>query len=361
MSTFIAPPCPPASGTVNVPLTTDFAYVLCDPTTLAPVEVRFAVDGPTGAVTGPFYFDPTTGVPVVPTGALIDCNGAQARCQDGCDYQITQVANVNGLTATMATNSYLAPGDSRFELRLDLAAAPPLLVLIQNWIAGGIQAGDFLFVDSTWLAPSVTTGSGFVIGEWMLRGSIPDVLGTEVRFLLDLNVDAPCDLAQFPGFTFDISDISAAWLYALAQEQRDNPGYLPGPRPIVFNGTATLSRAAGRDVQIVKLCDSQPIRVDQQPVTLQMDVRDISGTVLDVNTLDATSVTITVSAGTVLAGRGTAPAVALPPGQYTWGIDAARGILLNSADNAVAATQRGFTFDAVAGTAIVHWTWQVSP
>ena len=309
--------------------------------------------------------DPLSGAPLSAAqyGALIECREAQARCQAGCDYDFLALSNVNGSTGTVSVNNYLFPGDSRFELRLDLTGSPALLALIQNWINGGIQPGDFLFVDSTWNAPSVSTGAAFVIGEWMLHGSTPDIFGNEVRFLLDLNVSAPCDLAQFVGFTFDVSVISAAWLYAVAQEARDNPGYWPGPRPLDFNGTATISRSPNTEIQVVKICDTQPIRIDQQPVSLQYDIRRIDGQFLDADSLDATSFTLVVEGGVVLAGRGSpgAGTVALPPGSYTWGIDAARGILANPADNAVAALQRGFDINATNGQAFVYWTWQVSP
>lgn len=282
-----------------------------------------------------------------------------ARCQAGCDYDFAAIVGVNGSTGTLAVNGYNVPGDSRFELRLNLAGSPALLALIQTWIAGVIQPGDFIFVDSTWGAPSVSTGAAFIIGEWMLDGTTPDVFGTEVRFMLDLTLPAPCDLAQFVGFNFDVLDINTAWLVALAIEQRDNSGFLPGPSAITFNGAATLSRSPNTEIQVVKICDTQPIRTSQASAQSQMDYRRIDGQVVNLDTLSAESVTVTVIAGVVQAGRGNTRSV-MPPGTtFTWTATGRRGALANVSDNAVAATERGFFVDASAAgaQAALSWTW----
>lgn len=370
----LAGPPPPIAGGggPGTPSTSVQTYTLCDPVTGDTVEVRY-LDSGTGVITGPLYFDPSSGAAVVPNLPLIDCTQfPRADCQQGCDY-----APLGGAIGSGAGNlpiqfvGYNFPGDSRFELRIDFVNSPGVFAQLQAWILGGIQEGDFWFMDTTWVSttlgiPSVSTGAGLLIGEWMLAsGTVPDIVGTQIRFLIDVNVVAPCDLAQFNGFTFDVADISNAWLYAQAMEVQANPNWVLGSINANAVGASFLSRPNSRPIPLVKLCAATPVRVDQQPVGLQYDIRDISGQIVNLDTLDATSITLTVIAGPVLAYRGSfgSPGqVTLPAGfTATWGIDAARGVLANIADNAVAATERGFTVDATAGTAIIHWTWQVAP
>lgn len=338
--------------------------ILCDPTTFTPVGVRYLIDGATGTVTGPFYFDPDTGLPVVPTGPLVECD-RQARCQGDCRYRITATQPTGGAAGSISVQNYGAPGDSRFLLTIDFGTAANI-AFINAWVAGGIQPGDFIFCDMTWTAPSVSTGAGLVIGEWMLNNNTPPVIaGTTAQFLLDLNRAAPCDLAGFPGFTFDVQDIAQTFFYAIAQEQRDNPGYWPGPRPLNLVGTMTLSRANSTLVPIVRICDSNPVRIDQAPVGLQYDLIVVDpGDFIDLDTLDATEIIVDVS-GQATLGRGpvgSPHARVVRTGVYRFTINAARGILRNQSDNAVAATERGFTvLNTGADPVIITYTWQPAP
>lgn len=301
---------------------------------------------------GTDYLCNTEGLTQVERRALLTRSCSTTPVVESHRYDLLSGSAVGASAIPWEVIDYDGAGEGSFELRWELATEPGVLADIQAWLQD-IQPGDFLFWQTTWggtPAPISPQPIAWIIGEWMIADA--RVVGTEVRWSLDISTSPPCPTVYHQNAlidaTIDLLNESQIQWRSLAGEFFANPGYLPGPQTFTdFGNGMFINRSI--------LIEDRPavavvgdVEVTHKPVDVIPGVFLVApGTSFDLNLLNATSFTLH------FAGAGSNIDGAPIPDGYTmeWSIDGQRGVIRRPGAPFVVSTPAG-------GSVLIHFTLQ---